>query len=59
MCSHIINIFSKEGENPPLDKGNLYLSGVNVLGKPDLMKNKQIGCVLTIIDKWTYNHYKV
>ena len=53
MCSHIINIYSKE-ESPPQDKGNLYLSGVNVLGKPDLMKNKKIDCVLTIIDKWTY-----
>lgn len=47
-CSHIINIYHKE-ENPPKNKGNLYLSGVDALKSP-IKEDLGINCVLTIID---------
>ena len=30
-----------------------------VFDKPNLVGNLQINCVLSIIDKWTFNNYKV
>jgi len=32
---------------------------VYVFDKPNLVNNLQINCVLSIIDKWTFNNYKV
>ena len=56
-CSHILNIYEKH-KNPPKFKGNLYLSGVDALKNP-LKDDLGINCVLTIIDEWTFNYYKV
>ena len=57
-CSHILNIYSKL-KKPPTDKGNLYLSGIDVLDSTKLLKANHINCVLTIIDKSTYDYYSV
>jgi hypothetical protein len=60
-CSHIINIFDKEDlkgvKNPT--KGNLYLSGVYQLQSQGEIKKAGITCVLTIIDRYTYQSFKV
>lgn len=56
-CSHIINVFDKT-ENYPKNKGSLYLSGVYVLEDP-VKDDLGINCVLTIIDRWAYQNFKV
>lgn len=52
-CTHIINIFSKE--ESPKEKGNLYLSGVNILSLPTLKEEFRVNCVLTVLDHKVYN----
>jgi protein-tyrosine phosphatase len=56
QCSHIINIYEKS--QGPKEKGNLYLSGVAAL-KEGIKKDYGIDCVLSIIDRWTYDSYHV
>lgn len=58
LISHIINIYEKE-EKPPVEKGNLYLSGVYVLDSPDIIKKNNIKSVLTIIDDYSYKSFRV
>jgi hypothetical protein len=58
LISHIINIYEKE-EKPPVDKGNLYLSGVYALDNFDLIKKSNIKSVLTIIDDYAYKAFRV
>jgi len=58
LISHIINIYEKE-EQPPAEKGNLYLSGVYVLDNPEIIKKSYIKSVLSIIDDYTYKAFRV
>jgi hypothetical protein len=52
-CTHIINIFSKEDH--PKEKGNLYLSGVNVLSLPTFKEEFGVNCILTVLDHKVYH----
>ena len=58
-CSHIVNIFEKLQNPPPLNKGNLFLSGIFVLKNAQKIKKFNITCVLTIIDEYTYKDMKI
>jgi hypothetical protein len=53
-----MNIYDKM-ENPPSDKGNLYLSNVDFLVNADLIKKLEIDCVLSVINRMTYTSYRV
>lgn len=52
--SHILSV--NEGEDT---KGQLFLSGVGMLAKGELLTALGIGAVLTVMDPWACSHYKV
>jgi protein-tyrosine phosphatase len=58
LISHIINIYEKE-ESPPAEKGNLFLSGVYVLDSPDIIKKSNIKSVISILNDYTYEAFRV
>ena len=57
-CSHIIDIYDKT-EHSSKEKGNLYLSGVHCLGDLNLRTTQKIASVVSIIDSWALNSFKV
>ena len=52
--NHIFSLL----ENTP-EKGNLFLGGVSAINDIEFIKEKQIDCVLTILDDWAYPKFKV
>lgn len=54
LYSHILSVYEDDGT-----KGQLFLSGVGMLGKGELLGVLGIKAVLTVMDPWACSHYKV